>query len=112
MAKHQISLPQKPHPDVDGALAEVRSKKSREQVKAERFVPFVPVVEAALRQHWKWSPILQLIRKRGGPSLTKAEAERLYEASKPSQMSGQFGVGPASNAGRADASGLQREVSQ
>ncbi|AIP59859.1 hypothetical protein [Burkholderia pseudomallei] len=66
-------------PDVAGALSVVRSKKSREQIKIERLKPFVPVINEALKSGWKWSPIVVLIRQRGGPSLSKKEAENLYE---------------------------------
>jgi len=65
-------------PDVAGALQAIRSKKSPEQVKAERLLPFLEVIDEALAHGWKWSPILTLIRERGGPSLTRGEAERLY----------------------------------
>jgi hypothetical protein len=65
--------------DVAGALEAIRSKKSREQIKAERLLPFVPVIKVALDKGWKWSPIVTLIRKSGGPSLSKKDAEDLYE---------------------------------
>lgn len=65
-------------PDVAGALQAIRSKKSREQIKLERLSPFLEVIDEALAHGWKWSPILTLIRERGGPSLTRGEAERLY----------------------------------
>lgn len=74
MAKKQ----EKVKPDVAGALQTIRSKKSREQIKLERLEPFIEVIDEALAQGWKWSPILTLIRERGGPSLTRGEAERLY----------------------------------
>lgn len=66
-------------PNVAGALEAIRSKKSREQVKVERLLPFVPAINAALENGWKWSPIVTLIRENGGPSLSKQEAETLYE---------------------------------
>lgn len=66
-------------PDVAGALEAIRLKKSREQVKIERLLPFVPVINEALESGWKWSPIVTLIRKSGGPSLSKKDAEALYE---------------------------------
>lgn len=66
-------------PDVAGALETIRLKKSREQVKIERLLPFVPVINEALENGWKWSPIVTLIRKSGGPSLSKKDAEALYE---------------------------------
>lgn len=65
-------------PDVAGALQIIRTKKTREQIKVERLLPFVPVIEEALTASWKWSPIAALIRESGGPSLTKVEAEALY----------------------------------
>lgn len=65
-------------PDVAGALQIIRTKKTREQIKVERLLPFVPVIEEALAASWKWSPIATLIRESGGPSLTKVEAEALY----------------------------------
>lgn len=65
-------------PDVAGALQTIRTKKSREQIKAERLMPFVPVIDEALAVGWKWSPIVMLIRESGGPSLTNADARALY----------------------------------
>jgi len=65
-------------PNVAAALETIRSKKSREQVKIERLLPFVQVIEEALKSGWKWSPIVTLIRETGGPSLSKKEAETLY----------------------------------
>jgi hypothetical protein len=65
-------------PNVAGALQSVRAKKSREQIKVERFRPFVHVIDAALAANWSWSAIVKLIREHGGPSLTKIEAEALY----------------------------------
>ena len=66
-------------PNVAAALEAIRSKKSRGQVKIERLLPFVPVIKEALESGWKWSPIVTLIRKSGGPSLSKKDAEALYE---------------------------------
>ncbi|CAJ2791895.1 hypothetical protein ACRUKS_01625 [Burkholderia pseudomallei] len=74
-------------PDVAGALSVVRSKKSREQIKIERLTPFVPVIKEALKIGWKWSPIVVLIRQRGGPSLSKKEAEKLFEQIKDQCLS-------------------------
>lgn len=65
-------------PDVAGALQAIRTKKTREQIKMERLLPFVPVIEEALNAGWMWSPIAALIRKSGGPSLTKREIDGLY----------------------------------
>lgn len=65
-------------PDVAGALQVIRAKKSREQIKAERLLPFVPVIDEALAVGWKWSPIVVLIRESGGPSMTKADAQALH----------------------------------
>ncbi|RQT30490.1 hypothetical protein DF036_24230 [Burkholderia contaminans] len=66
-------------PNVAAALQAIRSKKSREEVKIERLLPFVPVIKEALESGWKWSPIVTLIRESGGPSLSKKDAEALYE---------------------------------
>ncbi|CAJ9727365.1 Uncharacterised protein [Burkholderia pseudomallei] len=65
-------------PNVAAALEAIRSKKSREQIKVERLLPFVPVINEALESGWKWSPIVTLIRESGGPSLSKKEVETLY----------------------------------
>ncbi|WP_131753364.1 hypothetical protein [Burkholderia vietnamiensis] len=78
MAKNQATKRDKPKLDVDGALQVILSKKSREQVKAERLLPFIGVIDEALAHGWKWSPIVTLIRESGGPSLTKGQAEVLY----------------------------------
>jgi len=75
-------------PNVAAALEAIRSKKSREQMKAERLLPFVPVIKAALDNNWKWSPIVTLIRKSGGPSLSKKDAESLYERIKDQRLPG------------------------
>ncbi len=75
-------------PNVAAALEAIRSKKSREQVKIEHLLPFVPVIEAALDNGWKWSPIVTLIRKSGGPSLSKKDAESLYEQIKDQRLPG------------------------
>jgi hypothetical protein len=73
---------------VAGALEAIRSKKSREQIKIERLLPFVPVINEALDNGWKWSPIVTLIRKSGGPSLSKKDAETLYEQIKHQRLPG------------------------
>lgn len=112
MAKVQLPSVKNVQPDVAGALEEIRSKKSREQIKVERFRPFVPVIKAALECGWKWSPILRLIRERSGPSLTKKEAEELYKANKPTSMSDPLGAIEAGHIGGTDASGVQQGVTQ
>lgn len=66
-------------PNVAGALEAIRSKKLREQIKADRLRPFVPVIKEALNSGWKWSPIVTLIRENGGPALSKKKAEALYQ---------------------------------
>ncbi|RDU98295.1 hypothetical protein [Trinickia dinghuensis] len=75
-------------PDVAGAMLAVRGKKSRAQIKAERFGPFVDVVDIALAENWSWSAIVTLIRKHDGPSVTKKEAEELYALLKIQRMRG------------------------
>jgi hypothetical protein len=83
-------------PNVAAALEAIRSKKSREQVKIERLLPFVPVIKEALESGWKWSPIVTLIRESGGPSLSKKEAETLYARIKdqcPPDDNGEAGEG-------------------
>jgi len=78
MANKQVMKFENRKPDVAGALQAIRAKKSPEQVKAERLLPFLEVIDEALAHGWKWSPILTLIRERGGPSLTRGEAQRLH----------------------------------
>ncbi|MDR5855506.1 hypothetical protein P9239_06300 [Caballeronia sp. LZ062] len=73
-------------PDVAGAMQAVRAKKSRAQIKAERFQPFVEVIDMALAENWSWSAIVTLIRKHDGPSVTKKEAEELYTQLKSQRM--------------------------
>jgi 2-oxoglutarate dehydrogenase complex dehydrogenase (E1) component-like enzyme len=82
-------------PNVAAALEAIRSKKSREQVKIERLLPFVPVIEEALKSNWKWSPIVTLIRENNGPSLSKQEAENLYEQIKSQYVQGNDSGVPA-----------------
>lgn len=79
MAKNSKTSPEAVKPNVAAALKAIRSKKSRGQVKIERLLPFVPVINEALESGWKWSPIVTLIRENGGPSLSKKEAEALYD---------------------------------
>jgi len=92
MAKIQAKKSERKTLDVDGALQAIRSKKSPEQVKAERLLPFLEVIDEALAHGWKWSPILTLIRERGGPSLTRGEAERLYAQLKQQSGNADGGV--------------------
>ncbi|HDR9192140.1 hypothetical protein [Burkholderia vietnamiensis] len=75
-------------PNVAAALEAIRSKKSREQVKIERLLPFVPVIDEALKSNWKWSPIIALIRQSGGPSLSTKVAQLLYEQIKAQHSPG------------------------
>jgi hypothetical protein len=93
MTKNQATTPEKTKPDVAGALQKIRAKKSPEQIKTERFLPFIPAITEALSNGWSWSSILTLIRDHGGPSLTKREAEDLYEKCKlqslPSEETGE-----------------------
>jgi len=92
MAKRQVTTSENRKPDVVGALQAIRSKKSREQLKLERLLPFLEVIDEALAHGWKWSPILTLIRERGGPSLTRGEAERLYTQLKQQSGNADGGV--------------------
>lgn len=92
MANKQVMKFENRKPDVAGALQAIRSKKSPEQVKAERLLPFLEVIDEALARGWKWSPILTLIRERGGPSLTRREAERLYAQLKQQSGNADGGV--------------------
>lgn len=78
MAKTQPTARERVQLDVAGALQTLRAKKSREQIKIERFLPFVAVIDEALLAAWSWSAIIKLIREHGGPTLTKKEAEDLY----------------------------------
>ncbi len=78
MSRKQATKLERANPDVAGALQAIRARKSPEQIKAERLLPFIPVIDEALALGWKWSPIVRLIRESGGSSLTKAEAEALY----------------------------------
>ena len=91
MAKNSKIILEAVKPNVAGALEAIRSKKSREQVKIERLLPFVPVITEALDNGWKWSPIVTLIRKSGGPSLSKKDAEDLYAQIKDQCLPGDNG---------------------
>jgi hypothetical protein len=86
MAK--ITASENVKPDVTAALQAVHAKKSREQIRTERFRPFVHVIDAALAADWSWSAIVKLIREHDGPSLTKIEAEALYAQSQNQRVPG------------------------
>ncbi|WP_144154961.1 hypothetical protein [Paraburkholderia sp. BCC1885] len=96
--------------DVAGALHAVNSKKSRKQVKTERLLSFVQVIDAALAVDWSWSAIVKLIREHGGPSLTKKDAEALYAQIKGNAETGEGVTAPVNTHPNAQQAGAKGEV--
>lgn len=99
-------------PDVAGALQVIRAKKSREQIKTERFLPFVDVIDAALAADWSWSAIVKLIREKGGPSLTKKDAEALYAQIKGNAETGEGVTAPVNTPPNAQQASAKGEVTE